>query len=742
MHISAMRVANFRRLHDVLIDLAEDISILVGSNNSGKTSTAHVLELFVVQEEKFSIHDFNSESWSAMNDVGDGMAAALMPRISVDIWFSVAQADLHRVIDVMPRLNWQGSEVGIRIEYVAKDLPGLVERFTEARAKAQEHIKYKEDGTVAFHPSPRTMYDYLVGNLNDEFGLKYYVLNRASFGPDYRAHEGYVPDHIALDQGRTGKQILSSLVRIDVLNAQRHLADKSGAGNRAEDLSRHLSRYYSRNLDKREEDFDAMQALAESEKLLNEHLEKVFGPILTKLSELGYPEHPKLLIRSTLNPAAVMNSTEDGAKVHYVLNPGEAEPITLPDRYNGLGFKNLIYMVVELLDKHVRWLEIEEDRPPLHLLFIEEPEVHLHAQLQQVFIRKIMSILELEGEDASSCHNQFLITTHSPHILYERGFRPIRYFRRSPETQIHQSCEVLNLSVFYNSADVSIRDFLERYMKLTHCDLFFADAAILVEGNVERLLLPQMIEREARRLKAACLSIMEVGGAFAFRFRELIEFLGIPTLIITDIDSVLPSPATPTAAATVEAAELDEEDDGDEDATPKPGSACRATEPGAVTSNATLIGWLPKLTTIEALLGATPMARTQTATAANPATVRVVYQTPCAVEWLGQTDELTGRTLEESFGLQNLAWCQDMAQQDIRLRIPGNANKSLDVLAERLYKRVNSKSFKKTDFALALLTKEPNAWAPPAYIAQGLKWLEDTVKPEPPEEAAPAEAVQ
>jgi predicted ATP-dependent endonuclease of OLD family len=81
-------------------------------------------------------------------------------------------------------------------------------------------------------------------------------------------------------------------------------------------------------------------------------------------------------------------------------------------------------------------------------------------------------------------------------------------------------------------------------MKLTHCDLFFTDAAILVEGNVERLLLPQMIEKEAQRLKAACLSIMEVGGAFAYRFRTLIEFLGLPTLIVTDM-IVFPPAAPP-----------------------------------------------------------------------------------------------------------------------------------------------------------------------------------------------------
>ncbi|MEK5794612.1 ATP-dependent endonuclease, partial [Acinetobacter nosocomialis] len=73
-----------------------------------------------------------------------------------------------------------------------------------------------------------------------------------------------------------------------------------------------------------------------------------------------------------------------------------------------------------------------------------------------------------------------VITTHSPHILYERGFKPIRYFRRKKVGK-EQLTEVLNLSAFYQ-AQPNDRDFLERYLRLTHCDLFFSDAAILVEG--------------------------------------------------------------------------------------------------------------------------------------------------------------------------------------------------------------------------------------------------------------------
>ena len=41
MHLKKLAVRNFRRLSNVVIDLASDISIFVGANNSGKTSVGH-----------------------------------------------------------------------------------------------------------------------------------------------------------------------------------------------------------------------------------------------------------------------------------------------------------------------------------------------------------------------------------------------------------------------------------------------------------------------------------------------------------------------------------------------------------------------------------------------------------------------------------------------------------------------------------------------------------------------------
>ena len=104
----------------------------------------------------------------------------------------------------------------------------------------------------------------------------------------------------------------------------------------------------------------------------------------------------------------------------------------------------------------------------------------------------------------------------------------------------------------------------------------FRDKAILVEGQVERLLLPQMIaqcaDRNRKDFAKEYITIMEVGGAHAHRFEQLIKFLEIPTLIVTDLDSV-----------------------------GKDRKRCPVKD-GDSTSNATLKSWLPKISKLADLV--------------------------------------------------------------------------------------------------------------------------------------------
>lgn len=742
MHLKKLAVRNFRRLRDVVIDLASDVSIFVGANNSGKTSVGHALQLFT-ERGKFSVHDFSADQWPQIVAYGEGNADAVLPTIEADIWLEISAEDIHRVVDLLPSLAWEGSLVGMRVVFAPIDSDATRARYVEARQRALETIAGGEG--PAFDPSPRDLQDYLRDRLNDEYELRHFVLDPAGFDANMVARQAYNPTPLT-GRDRSGRDILNGLLRIDFLHAQRHLADAPGSA-RAETLSRVLSRFYERNLEQKGNDLAALRALAESEVALNEHLERVFEPTLQRLAQLGYPglSNPRLVIRSALDPASIMSSPH-GARVHYALGPndGAPEPPTLPDSYNGLGFKNLIFMVVELLDLHAQWLAIEDNRPPVHLIFIEEPEAHLHAQLQQAFIRKVMSILALGAEDRAHYTSQVVVTTHSTHILYERGFRPIRYFRRSRAEHVSIST-VLNMSVFYDATDHDVRTFLERYLKLTHCDLFFADGAVLVEGNVERLLLPQMIANAAPRLQSTYLTVLEIGGAFGYRFKALIEFLGLTALIITDLDSVF-GPSPPVAGAVEKGAnaeapaeigddDAEPEEDDDEDAEAgagaegKPGKACIASHPGAVTSNQTLLQWLPKCDTVAMLWEATDDQKTQSRSENSEAIVRVVYQYPTSVTWAGETQALAGRTLEEAFALENLTWCQDLARKPLQLRIAKSDNKDLAELTRRIHRRVQAKSFSKTDFALALLAEDPTQWSVPTYIAEGLCWLEDEVAP-------------
>ena len=691
MKLQAYRLRNYRRLRDVAIELDDKISIFVGGNNSGKTSAAQGLySMLRGDASSFELFDFSAILWAEIDNIGNAAPGDMdtpkqLPAITLDLWFRVGDADLGVAMPLLPSTDWEGKCVGIRVSFEPKSPYDLVQTYRELRDKATAAATKLVTSAIAgnavsavaapgtggaeeYKPWPESLTKFLTRELNKHYGFRYYVLDERQFDWYKEKSADYSPQEVVGD--RRGDTILKSLLRVDFLRAQRHLDDPQGGSGaaRAENLSSRLSKFYERNLEKREDDHQALRALDVSERELNSHLKNVFSDTLEQLKKLGYPgvNNPNIVIRAALDPSKVLGQS---AKVHYVV-PGGGEA-QLPDSYNGLGFKNLVYMVVELIDLHERWSKEKDERPPLHLVFIEEPEAHLHAQVQQVFVRNVLKLLEENHEHDSVFHTQLVVTTHSPHILYERGFSPIRYFRRVSAEMEHHT-DVRNLSRFMAGEDEKeALAFLQRYLKLTHCDLFFSDAAILVEGNVERLLVPAMIESCAPRLRSSALTVLEVGGAFAHRFRELIEFIGITTLVVTDLDSVLvKAPAAADAAASAEGQEDDEDDlkpfevveDEADDAgeggadpdvkktSKKRGKTCEAHTADAVTANQTLISWIPKKRTVAELWAVGDDEKVHTLDGGK-AHVRVAYQTKVLVTVGAVTAELCGRTLEEAFGL-------------------------------------------------------------------------------------------
>lgn len=682
MKIERIDIKNFRRLEKVTAGIEERETVFVGPNNSGKTSATSIFRCFLGQR-KFRIYDFSVARIADIDAFGVDGEADTLPSIELDIWFRVDPDSIEfgRAFTLLPNLSDNFERLGVRLRFAAVDPTKLREAYLAA---------YPQEG----EEPPNTPLSTFLSNdseLNRYFEISYASLEDTT--------EGSVATPLDKDEGRN---LLQNLVRIDFVDAQRNIDDEEG--HRSNKLSSAFAGFYQKNLERPEVAEEAHRVIENNNQQLTAHYAVQFSGIMEIIRGIGVPSvnDRELKIVSTLNPETALRGNTD---LLYVDNERGHE---LPELYNGLGFKNLIYMAIQAKHYHSQWVRTAQNRPLCQVIFIEEPEVHLHAQVQQTFINSIWDVIQqsAETEDAGAWIPQLIVTTHSSHILDATDFSKVRYFRRCKlEGEAPEPARILNATKVHSLRDfqptaVEVEGqqatqeaalaFLKRYLRLTHCDLFFADAAVLVEGSVEKLLMTTMIERAANRLQASYITVLEVGGAYAHRFDELLTFLNIPYLVVTDLDSVHPEGKHP---------------------------ACRADLVGALTSNASL-KQLFEVNTVADLIALTPEQKHD-----EERDRYITFQQDITVADGETTMNMRPRTLEEAFVYQNFDLFRDDSLS-LGLQMPAALNDAY----EEVYKYVKSSTFKKTDFAMAMLASDVS-WRVPAYIAEGLNWLENRLHP-------------
>lgn len=691
MKLDRYYLRNFRRLEDVEVKLEDQDTIFVGPNNSGKTSSTAAFKMLVALKENLTIYDFPALLLKQMDDYGfaEDDVEFSMPEISLDLWFAInPETEYGRIATFLPSLSLEHSEIGVRVVFSVEDDESVAE------LKKQYLATYPKTGDK----QPKSLSHFLSqdGQLRKYFKIHYFALECTCVPFD----AGKVVSHpLPPDEG---KNTLNSLLRVDFVEAQRKVDDLETA--RSNRLSSVFADYYKFNLEKPENDVEAVTVIDESNDRLTKHYEDQFKPLIDAIRDLGVPaaNDRDLKIFSTLNPETILKGN---TTLQYIDSHSDH---LLPEAYNGLGFKNLIFMTIQISHFQQRWLATEVNRPLCQVIFIEEPEVHLHAQVQQVFIRQMAKISKKVAKDFGETFMvpQLLLTTHSSHILDEAEFTKIRYFRRVPskyqdeKVKIKNASKVVNLSTFNETLEEPENiNFLKRYLKLTHCDLFFADACVLIEGTVERLLFPSFIDASSPELNRSYLSVLEVSGAYAHRFLPLTKFIGIPTLVVTDLDSV-------------------EEKKG-EKTTSYP--ACRADTPNALTSNGA-IKWMladedkdTKLT-VEELISKSREQRTTEDTF-------VAYQGPVSVPDYGADKVMIPRTFEEAFTYENISAVRE-GKLNVLIELPDDKDFESDY--KNVYETVKSKNYKKVDFAMNQIDTDFE-WKTPSYIADGLKWLQETL---------------
>ncbi|MEQ1661885.1 MAG: AAA family ATPase [Thiobacillus sp.] len=216
----------------------------------------------------------------------------------------------------------------------------------------------------------------------------------------------------------------------------------------------------------------------------------------------------------------------------------------------GLGYNNALFMATELV--------LLRDGDELALLLVEEPEAHLHPQLQE----RVQRLLEQSATkpDEGKRRVQVVMTTHSPSLAAGADIASM--------TLVHRA-QLFSLAHDKTKLKKSDYEFLRRFIDATKANLFFARGIAIVEGPAEALLLPALAEACDRSFSHHGVSIVNVGGVGLYHYARILQRaddvvkIPIPVACITDRD-IVPDVANDYVAKSAKKKRFESEYTGEE----------------------------------------------------------------------------------------------------------------------------------------------------------------------------------
>ncbi|GHG95205.1 ATP-dependent nuclease [Streptomyces rubradiris] len=308
----------------------------------------------------------------------------------------------------------------------------------------------------------------------------------------WRAGDGATTD---LDPEPRARERIRHLYLPPLRDAQRELA--SSSGGRIQLVVERLLRddeAREKFLQKVGEQFEAVEAI--------DPLPQAIAAVRTRLTRLTEGAHPQTADLGFAD--ASVSSIARGLRLR--MEQAGLDPRDLAE--SGLGYANLLFMAAVLTQLQ------DAAEADLTLLLVEEPEAHLHPQLQTILLHHL-------AEEARASHErqpepgspwlgrvQVIVTTHSPHVatavdprnlvvLQRRPWRPRpatdSAATAAPEAAAPSRPSYQTTAVAVHRLGLDKRDHykIRSYLNATRSTLLFGQRVLLVEGIAEAILLPE-----------------------------------------------------------------------------------------------------------------------------------------------------------------------------------------------------------------------------------------------------------
>ncbi len=697
MIIEKICVVNFRKISKLVeMDLNYE-TLIVGKNNTAKTSIFEVVNKFLTKGGSFRFEDFNYSLVTKKNlmSIYNRYQEALeeqkadiineFPFIELDIHINIdSTANLARIRDLIYEFD-NNQHIIIKCIYSLNNINKLISDFDKYNEKLDKEKLL-------------TFYEFFKRNFKNYFSKKYYSTKNET---EYL--------------NELSDSFIYSLFNIHTISAQRDVDDTSDKEKLT--LSNAIWKFYEKKMKQESLDIDNedifKKAISDIKYELNRNYNSYFETLVSNLNSkvVNDDKQRKVEIVSDFD---IENILKKNSKIRYSID-GE---LSVSESYNGLGYSNLLYIFIQI---EAYKYELLSNDAPFNILFVEEPESHLHPQMQSVFLKKISDALP-DTEDVYK-----IITTHSSYILQSANIESIRYFLNDDN-----NLEIKSLSTFIKNNNYSnLKEIIQKYFTINTCDMFFADKVILIEGTAERILMPtffKILDNESdNKICTQHITIFEVGGTYAYIFQDLLRFLSIKNLTITDIDSVTGRYNNSVVC----------------DISGEPIENTKKTPFLIKTINGNITNWfVPKKTPLfiknivenyipleERLKKNIIISESGNKEYTTNLNSLITFQLPLHGE------KKWGRTLEEQLIIENSQWIKEnlpnLKSLQSSIKSAKNSDgKKLHLTYENITKEQLEqyhyeivKEIEKSDFSIELSTM--SGWKIPTYIKEGLEWLKN-----------------